>query len=825
MMFLSRYASRARRPRVRRAGRWVPRHEALENRTLLSYSYRALDFPSAIYTQATAINDAGQVAGNYLDSGGFIHGFLYDEHSLLVYNPIDYPGAADTEPTAINDLGQITGWYIDAGGQHGFLYSAGTYTKIDPPGTQETQPTAINNSGQIVGWYLAGSPIQGTVTGFLYDGGQYDAIAPPGAIADTEPTSINDLGQIVGYYIGSDGIHGFEKDAAGFSTIDFPNEAGTEPSAINNAGQIVGTYGSTIDPGFLDDNGTFSTVVLTDGSGTQPTAINDLGQIVGNYVDSSGVTHGFMNDKSGDTTIGPSQATYAVASGVNHSGQIVGFYYDASGGGYGYVATPLQTDLAVTSLEWNTARGGADFAYTISGDNLTEPTTTALFWSPDPTFDAVRDTLIGGSVTATATGASTVPYSVHIDGATFGMPPTGSKYLLAVIDPADTVSETDDPHDANDVASVAYDPIAMQSATSPDSKGIAFTYDISEADPGQTITVGIYRSADSSFNPDTAILVNEKTIPALDQAGGSSEAIGSHGVVIQDAAALYPDPHHEFVFVVADPGHDIGDPQGTYHEAHYRKFVLGVVVHGLQLLGQVTSLPSWETTMAADLQRFDRFDSVLPFDWSSESKLPLPGVTQAEGLLLAVSIRFAADIMILNQGSGGDVVDLDLIGHSRGAVVISQALQDLLGTTDPALAGGYKTMTLLDPHPANNSFAAQTASFGSNFFAQRVVKPAYVAFQAAAADPQVVIPPNVDQADLYFQHTPAQAFPVLPNFEAIVNLWGEDQSLIINQSSAHLGILDLTGTVDASLGFIGHSEVPLWYDEWVVRTGKVFAGY
>ena len=37
-------------------------------------------------------------------------------------------------------------------------------------------------------------------------------------------------------------------------------------------------------------------------------------------------------------------------------------------------------------------------------------------------------------------------------------------------------------------------------------------------------------------------------------------------------------------------------------------------------------------------------------------------------------------------------------------VVVSQVLQDLVGTNDPALHGGYLQMSLLDPHPANNLF-------------------------------------------------------------------------------------------------------------------------
>src|SRR5262249_60530311 len=133
-------------------------------------------------------------------------------------------------------------------------------------------------------------------------------------------------------------------------------------------------------------------------------------------------------------------------------------------------------------------------------------------------------------------------------------------------------------------------------------------------------------------------------------------------------------------------------------------------------------------------------------------------------------------------------------GHSRGAVVISQALQDLVGTTDSVLDGGFKKMTLLDPHPANNHFAKPDYSAGSDR-ESKVAARIYKWFQDRMQDPQVVIPPNVDDADLYYQHSPAWAFPA-GSGEAHLNLWGESPSLITNMSSAPLTSLNLTGYVD-----------------------------
>ncbi len=83
-------------------------------------------------TEAYGINDAGQIVGDYADSSGAVHGFLYSGGS---YTTLDDPsGTNGTIAHGINDAGQIVGYYIDSSGtEHGFLYSGGTYTKLDDP--------------------------------------------------------------------------------------------------------------------------------------------------------------------------------------------------------------------------------------------------------------------------------------------------------------------------------------------------------------------------------------------------------------------------------------------------------------------------------------------------------------------------------------------------------------------------------------------------------------------------------------------------------------------------------------------------------------------
>jgi probable HAF family extracellular repeat protein len=77
------------------------------------------------------------------------------------YTTLDDPLQTDfmTQASGINDAGQIVGLYHNSSGYHGFLYSAGTYTPIDDPlATISTVASGINAAGQIVGYYASNAP-------------------------------------------------------------------------------------------------------------------------------------------------------------------------------------------------------------------------------------------------------------------------------------------------------------------------------------------------------------------------------------------------------------------------------------------------------------------------------------------------------------------------------------------------------------------------------------------------------------------------------------------------------------------------------------------
>jgi len=114
------------------------------------------------FTTASDINNLGQVVGSYADGGD--HGFLRDADGTLTF-PIDYPGALATFLTGINDKGWMTGSYYDTVGISHALFlpsPRAEFVSFDGP----SGPTVfgrINNRGFICGSYYDGQLSKGFV--------------------------------------------------------------------------------------------------------------------------------------------------------------------------------------------------------------------------------------------------------------------------------------------------------------------------------------------------------------------------------------------------------------------------------------------------------------------------------------------------------------------------------------------------------------------------------------------------------------------------------------------------------------------------------------
>jgi probable HAF family extracellular repeat protein len=196
-------------------------------------SFTTLTDPSASATMdsgAVSINDSGQVVGTYNDANGVEHGYLFSNETFTTLTDplagtvvVNGNVSTGTIAVAINASGKIIGDYIDSSGtMHGFLFTNGTFTTITDPaagvgiaGAGGTFAYSINVSGQIVGFYTDSS---GVTHGFLFSNGTYTDITDPSAgdkplpgggstapLKGTVADSINDVGQIVGFYTDSNG--------------------------------------------------------------------------------------------------------------------------------------------------------------------------------------------------------------------------------------------------------------------------------------------------------------------------------------------------------------------------------------------------------------------------------------------------------------------------------------------------------------------------------------------------------------------------------------------------------------------------------------------
>jgi probable HAF family extracellular repeat protein len=124
-------------------------------------------FKGAVATQVSNINDEHVVCGFWSDKNKVSHGFFGKlggpYHSFHV--SIGGVKAASTQAFGCNNNGAIVGQFADSDGNlHGFLFEAGAFTQFDAPGSsqvpvlgvQGTLVNGINDLGDIVGFFSNG---------------------------------------------------------------------------------------------------------------------------------------------------------------------------------------------------------------------------------------------------------------------------------------------------------------------------------------------------------------------------------------------------------------------------------------------------------------------------------------------------------------------------------------------------------------------------------------------------------------------------------------------------------------------------------------------
>jgi probable HAF family extracellular repeat protein len=196
--------------------------------------YTTILIPGAKSAWLAGINSIGVMCGGYLDDSNVVHGFTY---AGGIAAPFDPPGSVYTSVRDINDAGDLAGTYVDDSGTHGFVRIGGVFTTVNFPGDFGAYMSGINNLGQAVGLWLDSGYYP---HGFVWSNGVFTNLDFPGALGTTA-RGINDAGKIVGDTFDANSGHGFLYDG-GFKTIDIVGAKFTVPEHIDNLGHITGSY-------------------------------------------------------------------------------------------------------------------------------------------------------------------------------------------------------------------------------------------------------------------------------------------------------------------------------------------------------------------------------------------------------------------------------------------------------------------------------------------------------------------------------------------------------------------------------------------------------
>jgi uncharacterized membrane protein len=252
---------------------------------------------TAMETDTYGVNNAGAIAGDYLDSAGVQHGMVLAGKKLTTID--NKKCSSGISFYGINKAGVLAGWCTNATGfPIAFTWAKGKFTTIAAPkGKQGTEASGINDKGVVVGLYFDSAAVQ---HGFIKTGTKYQTIDVKGATS-TAAWGINNAGLVTIQALNSSGAfdaYTYNTTTKKLKKVNVKSATTSIIHGINNKGDLVYTFADSAGAqhGALLHAGKFYTLdhPHADGvSGTRADGINDTLVIVGRYSPADNSNHGF----------------------------------------------------------------------------------------------------------------------------------------------------------------------------------------------------------------------------------------------------------------------------------------------------------------------------------------------------------------------------------------------------------------------------------------------------------------------------------------------------------------------------------------------------
>ena len=304
-------------------------------------------------SEATGINEDGQVVGAAQTAGGEQHALVWTGDQMLDLGGL---GGATSKANSINTVGQIVGSAeTEAGQTHAFLWDSGVMHDLGTLGEyKKSDALDVNDHGQVVG-YARADPRDHMVRARTFRAFEFDndTTRDLGILEDPNSfaSAINADGSVAGWAeVSKYHLPGFiESEHLVVWDGDAPSDLGTlpgfelmKPSRINSMGQIAGlaTNAGPYQPShaFLYANGTLLDLGSLAGekSSSQAHGLNDRGKVVGWFNTPTGVRHaavwedGQLVDLN---TLLPSESAWVLteARAINNANQVAGVGFFGGG--------------------------------------------------------------------------------------------------------------------------------------------------------------------------------------------------------------------------------------------------------------------------------------------------------------------------------------------------------------------------------------------------------------------------------------------------------------------------------------------------------------